>query len=119
NNNVRDAVTDCYGNVYLTVSGKGISDIDGHLSANARDKLFFGSWSCNGNFRWLKSYGGKAAAGAYIGLLNSDTLGNIYAVSWVSNFSASDTSYMDTDTVFTGPMTAQTLVKYDSAGTVQ
>src|SRR5690606_4299392 len=82
------------------------------------DKATISSFDCNGNFRWMKTWGSSTGA---IGCsaLKTDSLGGIYIAASVSSSNTGANSYLDTDSTLERTYQKMSLVKYDTAGNFQ
>lgn len=119
--NVIDMATDKNGNVYVLANnavGTAVN-IDGHQGSGYFDLISLASWDCNGNFRWMKTYGGPSVSAV---ALRTDTLGGIYVAGAVVNSTASQgpsgPAHLG-DTILPYSNKTMFLVKYDTMGTLQ
>ena len=118
---VVDMATDQNGNVYVlsVCSAIGTVNVDGHPGITPYDRLSVASWSCNGEFRWLKMFGsGSLATGDAI---HVDTLGGVYIAGTMSSSASSfgGPGYFDTDTVLPASYKRMYVIKYDTGGNYQ
>lgn len=121
NEEVIDMATDQNGNVYvLAVNAKeSPANVDGHMGIGPGDQVSVASWNCEGNFRWMKTFGGDLNVLARgIGV---DTLGGVYITgvlnSQIGPFD--NPTYFDTDTVLPFTRKKMYLIKYDTLGNYQ
>jgi hypothetical protein len=110
-----DIGTDRYRNVYVLLNSIDSLELDGHVASFQNTTNALASWDCNGNFRWMKVFSGKNLSTA----MKVDSFGDVYVTGEINNLIASDVSYLDTDTVFTGKVKALYIAKYNALGTLQ
>jgi len=118
---VTDMATDQHGNVYVVAINNpyGMANVDGHMGISTWDRITIASWKCNGEFRWMKSFGsGSDARGIALG---TDTLGGVYIIGGMSSHSSSlgGLGYFDTDTVIPSTNKYMYIIKYDTSGNFQ
>lgn len=121
--NVIDMATDPNGNVYVLANNNQGTEInvDGHQSMSYYDEISVTSWDCNGNFRWIKAFGGGVSVVARA--LRTDTLGGVYITGFVLNGNnipgPEGYAYFDTDTTLPVTNKSMYLIKYDTSGGFQ
>ncbi len=115
--------TDRQGNVYALFRGGGYFYADGQLTPDSTATAALVSWDCNGNLRWMKSFGSTTSLFSNYGTcLATDTSGGVYVAGAVGNTSqSSGSAYWDTDTTLNiaagNPICF--LIKYNSQGQFQ
>jgi len=121
NDAVIDMATDQNGNVYVVAKTAkyGPTEVDGHTGIGVNDRISVSSFSCNGEFRWMKSFGSSSGAGAVA--LKADTLGGVYVAGYMtSNISSfGGLGYFDADSLLPGLYKTMYVIKYDTVGTFQ
>lgn len=116
--NMLDMATDKYGNIYALTFNIDSIDIDGQTGLGSGDQISLVSWDCNGNYRWMKMFGGTGTASVRAAALATDTLGGVYVTGAVHSY-GTDALYFHTDTTITGTMAGLYIIKYSSAGVFQ
>lgn len=112
---VIDMATDHNGNVYvLSVNNPGLANVDGHMGISVRDRLTIASWSCEGNFRWMKNIGGASSTNGRA--LGVDSAEGVYVYGQTTSNNPLGYTYFDTDTTFGNTQKKIFLVKYDTSG---
>ena len=118
---VIDMATDQNGNVYvLAVNGKmSPANVGGHAGIGPGDQVSLASWNCEGNFRWMKTFGGDLNVLARA--IGVDTLGGVYVTGVLNSQIGPSTppTYFDTDTVLPFTRKKMYLIKYDTSGNFQ
>jgi len=81
------------------------------------------SWDCDGNLRWMKTFGGTGSASTRNNVMQieSDSLGGLYIYGFAHAPQAAGTFYWSSDTVMSVAVGARIeyLVKYDNQGQFQ
>lgn len=116
NSNMIDITTDKHGNSYMLSNISGYITIDGHSGIDSAGNMALISWDCNGNYRWMKTFGGGSIRGVS---LRTDTAEGVYVTGYFKNNSSTTTSYFDADTLITGQKEAFYILKYNSTGSLQ
>lgn len=118
---VIDMATDQNGNVYVVARNNkyGPTNVDGHTGIGPQDRISVASWSCNGEFRWMKTFGSSSGASAVA--LRTDTLGGVYITGAMTSITGSfgGLGYFDTDSLLPGIYKTMYVIKYDTLGTFQ
>ncbi|OJV52937.1 MAG: hypothetical protein BGO31_04055 [Bacteroidetes bacterium 43-16] len=113
---VMDMVTDKHNNIYvLSIHNQGaVPDVDGHSGTSMYDNIILSSWTCDGGFRWMKTFG---TAGSTIARnLGIDTFGGLYVAGINTSTNAARYAYFDTDTALGYSTKSFFLIKYDTSG---
>ncbi|HTM67495.1 MAG TPA: PKD domain-containing protein [Flavipsychrobacter sp.] len=119
-----DIATDKQGNIYALYWEGGYVTAGGQTTTDSTSSTVLTSWDCNGNLRWMKSFGasGSFLQSGNVGLsLEVDTLGGVYVAGYATSPQAARTMYLSTDTVLNMPagMRIEYLCKYNSLGQFQ
>lgn len=117
--NITAMTRDKHGNVYLLSDNRGTVNVDGHIYSRSDGQMTLSSWDCNGNYRWMKVFGGKQSGIQISGLqLATDTLEGVYVSGYVTMTKTTDTAYFDSDSVIHG-ISCSYIIKYNSLGQKQ
>lgn len=114
---------DKHGNIYMLSNVRGTVDAGGQATLDSTVHVVLSSWTCQGNFRWMKTFGGTATAlTTQVGLsgtqLKTDTMGGVYVFGYCETSLNADSLYWGADTsmkVAPG-IHMNYLAKYDTLG---
>lgn len=124
-NQVAQTAVDKYGNVYVLSNARGTVNAGGQITSDSSVHIELSSWSCNGSFRWMKTFGGAADLNTQMGMLGTqlkvDTMGGVYVLGYCHAAPAADSFYWSTDTTIqlAADVHVNFLVKYDTLGQFQ
>lgn len=113
---VIDMTTDKNGNVYVLASNSSgaLAQVDGHFGIGPGDRLTLASWKCNGQFRWMKTFGAsEGVSGTGLGV---DTLGGVYVSGATTSTNSLGYAYFNADTLLGYTTKSMFLIKYDTTG---
>jgi hypothetical protein len=115
--------TDPHGNVYVlsyvyeSVAGPYTFNVAGHTqNAYGLQDISVTSFSCNGVYRWSKTFGAKGSD--FASSIKADSLGGVYIAGSIISFGQMGPGHFDTDTSVWTDRTFF-IIKYDTAGNYQ
>jgi len=114
--------TDKHGNVYALSYENGTVNVDGQLTPDSTSTTVLTSWDCDGNLRWMRSFGATNSSGNNGAMsVQTDTSEGIYISGFATTFQTSSNIYWDTDTAVGLPANRliEYLIKYNSQGQFQ
>lgn len=113
--------TDKAGNIYALSDVVGNAYAGSQFSTDSTVTSLLTSWDCEGNLRWMKSFGGTAKINNTTSFLDVDTLGGIYICGYAIAKQLSGLVYWDTDTAMN--MATDNIIgflmKYNTQGQLQ
>lgn len=118
---LQSIATDKAGNIYALSDVVGNAYAGGQFSTDSTVKSLLTSWDCDGNLRWMKTFGGTSPNSNIAIRLGIDTLGSIYISGYVPASQVSLNAYWNTDTAINIAVGNQLtyLIKYNSQGQFQ
>jgi hypothetical protein len=113
--------TDRHGNVYALSYEKGTVNAEGQLTPDSNSITVLTSWDCDGNLRWMKSFGAADPYG-YNGasFVETDTSEGVYISGMAAAYQVPSNVYWGADTTITlSDRLIEYLIKYNSQGQFQ
>ena len=113
------------GNIYALSHVRGVANADGQVSTDTSAHIVLSSWTCNGSFRWMKTFGAASPATSSNTLsgmqLETDSLDGVYVLGYCETSQSADSFYWSTDTSLkiAAGIHQKYILKYDTLGQFQ
>jgi PKD repeat protein len=111
------------GNIYALYYELGIVYADGNATQDSTSTSVLTSWDCDGNLRWVKSFGatGNTITFNFGTHVETDTLGGVYISGYAFSVQTAGSVYWDTDTSMNiaPDRRIEFVVKYNTQGQFQ
>ena len=113
------------GNIYALSHVRGLANVGGQVSTDTTVHIVLSSWTCDGSFRWMKTFGTATPApssNALVGMqLETDSLDGIYVFGYFETSQSADSFYWSTDTSLkiAAGIHQKYILKYDTLGQFQ